>query len=221
MNFHDFLSQGLSLVGSFNPKIALFLFLVCLIGEASAISVPYLFETTWLAVGYQFSKGVLPFLDLMLLVLMAQVGRQGGALALYSFSRSGTTLLEKYKNRFKLGIGGSEAIPLKLFRKINLSSPFSVALGMLLWLRIPLILILGAKRKLKILLAGVLLSGLIYDGTYIILGALVGTTKKLEPIDMLLYFLGTLTVIYGITFAIRRLISTLTNKQKTKASGAA
>jgi membrane-associated protein len=217
MNLAEFFSQGLSLVGTFNPKIVAFLFLLCLIGEAVGLSVPYLLETTWLMVGYQFSARVLPFFDLMLLVLMAQVGRQGGALALYGMSRTGSGLLTKYKNRFKFKTGTNFAL-LRLFRKINLLSPFSVALGRLLWLRIPLTLALGARRKLKVLLLGTVLSSLVYDGTYISVGAIVGTTTKLEPIRILLYFLAGLTVIYIATFAIRRLIGSLAQQRHAKRS---
>ncbi len=168
------------------------------------VSVPYLFETTLLTIGYQFSKGVLPFPDLMLLVLTSLAGRLGGTLALYGLGRSGSTLLMKYKRRFELRTDTSKAIPFKLLSKINLLSPFSVAVGRLLWLRIPLTLVLGAMGKLKILLTAVVLSTVVYDGTYIIFGAIVGTTTVLEPIHAILYFLGGLTLIYGVTFAIRR-----------------
>ncbi|MBI4283475.1 MAG: hypothetical protein HY663_03270 [Chloroflexi bacterium] len=218
MNLQDFLSQGLSLVGTFNLKIALFLFLVNLIGEAVVISIPYLLETTWLAVGYQFSKGVLPFLDLMLLALMAQLGRQGGALALYYLSRSGRSLLIKYQSRFKLKTDLSAALPVKLLHRINILSPFSVALGRLLWLRIPLTLILGAQRKLKVLILGVSLSSLVYDGIYIAFGAIVGTATVLVPTHLVLYSLAGLTVIYGLTFAIRRVIGGLASKRKEVTS---
>ena len=69
MNLADFFSQGLALVGTFNLKIAAFLFLLCFIGEATVFIVPYLFETTWLMVGYQLSKGILSPFDLTLLLL--------------------------------------------------------------------------------------------------------------------------------------------------------
>ena len=218
MNWADFFSQGLNLVGTFNPKIVVFLFLLCLIGEATGFFVPYLLETTWLLVGYQLSARVLPLPDLMLLVLTAQAGRQTGALVLYHIARSGSTLLTKYKNYFKLKIDINDSPPFKLFRKINVLSPFSVALGRLLWLRIPLTLILGAKRKLKVLLLGVSLSSLVYDGIYIALGAIVGTTTALEPIRLVLYFLAGLTVMYGVTFAIRRLIGRLAKRRRLEAS---
>ena len=212
MNLAEFLSQGLSLVGTFNPKIVVFLFLLCLIGEVVGLSVPYLLETTWLLVGYQLSTRVLSLPDLMLLVLTAQAGRQTGALVLYHIGSSGSTLLTKYKNYFKLKIDINDSPPFKLFRKINVLSPFSVALGRLLWLRIPLTLILGTKRKLKVLLLGVSLSSLVYDGIYIALGAIVGTATALEPIRLILYFLVGLTIMYGVTFAIRRLIGSLTHR---------
>ncbi len=191
---------------------------MCLIGEAVGIFVPYLLETTWLIAGYQASKGILLFGDLILLALMAQLGRQGGALALYGFSRSGSALLTKYKNRFKLQMNLSEAAPFMLFRKVNLLSPFSVALGRLLWLRVPLTLVLGVKRKLKVLLIGVALSSLVYDGTYIILGAVLGTTVALEPIRVLPYLLAGVTVVYGISFAIRRLIESFARRREAGAS---
>ena len=203
---------------TFNLKIVAFLFLLCLIGEVTGLFVPYLLETTWLLVGYQLSARVLPPLDLMLLVLTAQAGRQTGALVLYYIGSSGSTLLTKYKNYFKLKIDINDSPPFKLFRKINVLSPFSVALGRLLWLRIPLTLILGAKRKLKALLLGVSLSSLVYDGIYIALGAIVGTTTALAPIRLVLYFLAGLTVIYVVTFAIRRLIGRLAKRRRLEAS---
>lgn len=191
-----------------------FLFLLCLIGEAAGVFVPYLFESTLLLIGYQASKGIMPIWYVLLLALAAQLGRQVGALALYGFSRSGNTLLMKYKDRFKVKTDLSQALPIKLFRKVNLLSPFSVAVGRLLWLRIPLTLVLGAQGRLKVLMWGVALSTLAYDGTYIILGAITGTTVALEPIRILPYFLAGLTVIYGITFAVRRLIGSINRRRE-------
>jgi membrane-associated protein len=212
MNLENFLTQGLYLVGTSDPKILIILFLACFISEVVGISVPYLLETILVVAGYQFSIGVLSFWSLILLVLMAQVGRQSGALTLYAISRSGSTLLIKYVNRLKPK-KGIQTLPLKLFHITDRLSPFSVALGRFLWLRIPLTLILGAQGKLMALMLGVLISSLIYECTYLTLGAVVGTTTALKPLQMLLYSLAGLTVMYGITFAIRQLIGLIRRRQ--------
>lgn len=214
MNWAEFFSQGLTLLGTFNIKIGLFLFLINLIGEATALSVPYLLETTWLLAGYQFSHGVLPFWGLALMVLVAIAGRQLGELILFGVVSSGSTLVTKYMNRLKLKTDVSDATIVRLFRKINLLSPFWVALGRLLWLRIPLTLILGTKRQLRVLMLATVLSSLVYDATYITLGAVVGTTIKLEPWRIFLYFLAGLTVIYLLTFAIRRLLGSFARRKR-------
>jgi membrane-associated protein len=219
MNLTDFFSQGLTLIGPFNFKVIVFLFLLCLIGEAANVFVPYLFETTWLLIGFQFSQRVLSPGYLVLLLLTCIAGRETGVLVLYYISRSGSTLFTKYRDHFIPRMAINNTFPIKLFRKMDiLASPFSVALGRLLWLRIPLTLILGAKRKLKVLLLGVALSSLVYEGIYVTLGAIVGTTTRLEPVRLILYFLAGLTVIYVVTFAIRRLIGRLARHRRLEAS---
>lgn len=235
MNIAEFLAQGLSLVSTFNPKIVVFLFLLCLIGETAGLFVPYLLETTWLLVGYQFSLGVLSLPDLLLIALTAQVGRLVGALILYQISASGSTLLAKYQNYFiryqnyfkriqiyfRMKTQVNDTPFFKLFRNINITSPFAVALGRLLWLRIPLTLILGAQHKLKALILGVSLSTFIYDAIYIALGAIIGTTSVLDPIHLILYSLAGLTAMWGMLFAIRRLVSSLTRRRRLETSSRA
>jgi len=219
MNLTEFFSQGLALVGAFDLRVLVFLFLLCLIGEAVGLFVPYLFEATWLLIGFQFSQRVVSPVYLMLLLLTCIAGREVGVLALYYISRSGSALITKYTDHFMRRVNVNDTMPIKLFRKIDiLASPFSVALGRLLWLRIPLTLILGAKRKLKVLLLGVAISSLIYEGIYLTLGAIVGTTTTLEPFRLILYSLSSLTVIYGVTFTIRRLINILTKRRRAIAA---
>lgn len=213
MNWNDLLSQGLNFVGTVNPHIVIFLFLLCFIGEGVGLAVPYVLEATWLMAGYQLANGVLKFSDLIILVVVTQAGREAGALVLYFFCRKGSTLLEKCKERFKWNTEAIES-PFKFLRKVNLLSPFSVAMGRLLWLRFPLTLILAVKRKLKTLLLGVSLSSLAYDGTYIILGAIVGTTTALKPFNVLLYSLAGLTAIYIIIFAVKCVVSSLNQRRE-------
>ncbi|MBM2825662.1 MAG: putative rane protein [Dehalococcoidales bacterium] len=225
MNLAEFFAQGLTLVSTSNPKIIVFLFLLCLIGETAGLFVPYLLETIWLLVGYQFSVRVLSLPDLLLIALAAQVGRLAGALILYQISASGSTLLAKYQNYFRkyqiffrMKAQVNDTMLFKVFRKINLSSPFAVALGRLLWLRIPLTLILGAQHKLKALILGVSLSTFIYDAIYIAMGAIIGTTTVLDPVHLILYSLAGLTAMYGILFAIRRLVSGLTRRRQLETT---
>ncbi len=232
MNLAEFLAQGLSLVSTSNPKILVFLFLLCLIGETAGLFVPYLLEATWLLGGYQFSVRVLSLPDLLLIALSAQVGRLAGALILYQISASGSTLLVKYQNYFlkyqnffrkyqiffRMKAQVNNTLLFKLFRRINLSSPLAVALGRLLWLRIPLTLILGAQHKLKALILGVSLSTFIYDAIYIALGAIIGTTTVLEPFQLVLYSLVGLTAMGGILFVVRRLMSRLTRRRRLETS---
>lgn len=205
MNIETFLSQGLTLVGTFNPKIAIFLFLLCLIGDAW-MSIPYLLETTWLLAGYQLSKGVLSFYHLLLLILASQIGRQVGSMILFYFGRVVSIPFIKFKDRFNIGPFKDDSMTIRVFRKINISSSFSVAFGKLIGLRIPLALVLGAKRKLATFSLGVLISGLIFDIVYIGLGAVFGTSITLKPTYTIFLFLAILTVIYAITFCIRRFI---------------
>ncbi len=209
MNLEEFFRQTLDLIGTADIRVVLGIFLICLIGEALVVSVPYLLESVWLMAGYQFSVGVLSLPKLLLLVLAGIAGREFGGIVLYCITRSGSGLLTKYWNRIKPK--REDAIVARVARRLNTLSPFSVALGRLLWFRIPLTIILGANRRLKVLVVGILLSSLVYDGVYIGLGATVGTTTSLPPHYVLLYSLAGLTAIYAIVFLVRRLLRPSTN----------
>jgi|WetSurMetagenome_2_1015567.scaffolds.fasta_scaffold01166_3 membrane-associated protein len=202
----DFIIQGLSVVSTFNIEIFIFLFLLCLIGEAFNIFIPYLFETTLLLIGYYFTRHTISVLDITLLLMATELGRLLGAYILYVIGRGGTILLERLMKRLRIKTGINDTWLATLFRRINLLNPFSVAIGRLLWLRIPLTLILSARRDIKTLLLAVTISTLVYDGVYIILGTVVGTTIAQEPIRVLPYMLGGLTVIYLVTFGVRHLL---------------
>jgi len=211
----EFLVQGLSIVSTFSLETFLLLFTLCLVGEAVGITVPYLFETTLILIGCSFSNGTVHFWELVLLLAATEMGRLLGSYFMYLIGRGGTVLLEKWAKRLKLYSGVRDSWLAKLFGRINLLNPFSVAIGRLLWLRIPLTFILSARRDLKTLLLAVAISTLVYDGAYLIIGAVVGTAFALEPIRILPYLIGGLTVIYLITFAVRRLLAWLSRKRRT------
>lgn len=203
MNLEAILLQVLDVTGAFNPKIAIALFVICSVGEFGP-SIPYLLETIWLLTGYQIARGVLPPFDLLLFWLIAQSGRQTGSFALYNVSRFGSPpLMKLHKKYLESRLAGKQIIPSGVLRRLTNLSPFSVALGRLFGLRIPLTLTLGAKRRLPVLSLGVVLSSLAWDGVYLFLGVTVGATVAVRPINMILYSLIGLTVLYVVTFIIR------------------
>jgi membrane protein DedA with SNARE-associated domain len=89
-------------------------------------------------------------------------------------------------------------------RHINLTSPFTIAYGRLFGLRLPLTITLAVKRRPARLLAGVILSSIMWDGLYITVGATVGKTATLNPVQVLLGSVGGLTLLYLVTFLVRR-----------------
>lgn len=207
MSIDSLLQQVYNFSGTLGPKLALALFLLCLVGEFG-LTVPYLLETVWLIAGYQMGIKALSGFEVALLLLTVQVGRQSGAMALYYITRLGSTPLSrlylKYgQTNLAEKISAYQNGPWRMLKKFDLLSPFSVAMGRLLWLRLPLTLALGLKKKMAILTAGVLLSGLAWDGVYIIIGMVAGTTIALQPAQMILYSLAGLTAMYLLMFGAK------------------
>ena len=207
MSLQDIIQQVFSFAGSFNANLLIFLVLICAIGELG-ITIPYLFETVWLLSGFNLSNGTLSVFQVFILWLMAQAGRQGGAVLLYYLSQLGmipfVKLYHKYFPAHRAEkFNETHATPFKLLRKIDLLSPYSVAMARLLWLRVPLTFALGARNKLSVLVLGILLSSVIWDGIYITIGLVVGTKVALEPVQMILYSLGALTLLYFTMFTLK------------------
>ncbi len=206
--FIQFLQQILSFTGSFNIHLVVLLFIICSVGEFS-FSVPYLLETLWLLTGYNLGAGNFSPHEVLLLWLTAQAGRQTGGMVLYLLSRLGSMPLIKLYNRyFEAGVSkklaGNTSPPFRFIRQINYLSPFSIAMGRLFWLRIPITMTLAVKRKPNILSLGIVISSLVWDNVYIGVG-LIGASATLKPLQMVLYSLAGLTTLYGITFAIRHI----------------
>jgi membrane-associated protein len=204
MNLDEFFSQVFSLAGTYSLTLATFLFLICFIGEALAIAVPYALETVWLLAGYQLSKDMMSVPQLLVLLLAAQMGRQTGALVFGKLGRLGITPLKRFLERFKFFSSLSQGTPARMLQRVNLLSPFSVALGRLLWLRVPLTLLLSAQNKFGVLALAVLISGIVWDCSYVLLGSVVGATVKVETFYVILLFIAGLTVLYVIGFIARR-----------------
>jgi membrane protein DedA with SNARE-associated domain len=209
MNLNDLLQQFLNLAGTFNLRLIIFLFLLCSIGEFSVVTlIPYALDTVWILSGYHLSTGAISPLQMFILWSAAQAGRQTGATLLYFVGKVGKVPFARfYRKHFDIDLmtklSPSGGLAAKLIRRIDLLSPFSVALGRLLWLRFPLTLTLGATRHYKVLFLGVLFSSIVWDGIYIFLGV-IGAQVVQTPTQMLLYSLLGLTVFYVIAFIVRR-----------------
>lgn len=204
MHLDQFLSQILQLTANLDPRTAGFLFVICAIGEFG-VSVPYVLESVWLLAGYQLGAGVLSPVHLLGLWLAAQCGRQVGAIALYNISRLGSTPLAKLYQKLKNSRFWPKIhLDSKISNRLHLTSPFSIAYGRLLGLRIPLTIMLAFKKKFMTALAAVLFSSLVFDGIYIILGATVGRAAILKPVQMLFASIAGLTLLYLVTLVVRR-----------------
>jgi membrane-associated protein len=170
------------------------------------VSVPYVLESVWLLAGFQLGTGALSPLHLIGFWLAAQLGRQVGSLGLYSIARMGSSPLAKlYRKCTSSRFWPKVPVNTKAFSRIKITSPFSIGYGRLIGLRLPLTIILAFQRKLKVAMLGVLLSSLVWDAIYIILGATVGRTTALKPYQMLLVSIAGLTVLYLVVFLVRRL----------------
>lgn len=209
MNFSALLQEVLSIAGTFDAKLVIFLFLICSIGEFGLVSIPYLLETIWLSSGYNFSTGVLAPYHLGFLWLVAQIARQTGAIVLFYCGWFGSVPVMKFYQKYikahssgKLAANRSGS--LKFLSEINCLSPYSIAAGRLFGLRVPLSLAVGANRRLSTNVMGILLSSLIWDGIYILLGTFGGRIQ-LKPSQMMLYSLIGLTLLYVVTLTVRHL----------------
>jgi membrane-associated protein len=211
MNLEEITGQILAFAGTFNIWLILTIFLMLSIGEFG-ISIPYVMETIWILAGYHAVVGTLSIPQLIILWLAAAVGRAIGAVALYYLAGLGRGPIMRVYHRFFGNIlsqstpeGVNVSLPVRFFRRINLLSPYSVAFGRLIWLRVPLTLILSMRRELRVLMWAVWISSVVWDATYILIGV-VGGNVQVKPTYIILYSLAGLTVIYGIGFIVRRLL---------------
>lgn len=214
MTISDILSRVLEITTSFNFGIAAMLFVLCAIGE-TVFTLPYILETIWLLAGSQLANGTLPPIDLLLIWLVAQAGRQVGSLGLYySGVLGGVPLVKFYKKYIEPKLPKRKYIPTGLTKFLASPSVFSVALGRLTGLRIPMAFAMGAKQRWSSLALGVLLSSIVWDGTYLAVGSIVGAVLAPKPVYMLLYSLAALTALYLITIAVQFLLQFIRHKKR-------
>jgi hypothetical protein len=203
VSLENALSQIAGFTATLDPRMAILLFLICAIGEFG-FSIPYVLESIWLLAGYQLGADVLSPLQMAGLWLAAQCGRQAGAVALYHVAKFGSIPLVRFYQNKRIARFIPKAVTNSgVIKRINLSSPFSIAFGRLFGLRIPLTLTLAVTKRLRTLLTGVFFSSLVWDVIYISLGVTIGTAAALKPVQMLFVSVAGVTLIYLVTFMVR------------------
>jgi hypothetical protein len=146
MNWSGFLAQALEITSSFNLKIAILLYLLCAIGEIG-FGLPYILETIWLLAGYNLAHHTLSPINLLLIWLVAQAGRQSGSVALYYSGVIGLIPLKKFYKRFiEPRLPKKQYIPAGIAKHLTDPTPFSIGLGRLLGLRVPMALAMSARH---------------------------------------------------------------------------
>ena len=216
MDWQGLLSQAVEITSTFNFRLALILYFLCAIGEVG-VALPYILETVWLLAGYQLAQKQITYQEVVYLWLIAQAGRQTGSITLYYSGMLGMMpLLKLYNKYIKPRLPKRQFIPSSIMKHITSPSPFSIAIARLLGLRIPVALTSSLKRRLYHLVLGVLISSVIWDGIYLIIGSTVGATVVPKPLNMLVYSVGGLTGLYLITIGIRYLIKLRSNRKKAE-----
>ena len=191
----------------FNFQLAIPLLVISLIGEI-LVGIPFFLELVWMQVGINLAKGILSPWGMLGFFAFAQIGRQIGALILYRVAMFGLPALKKLYHWLRLDIlfNKFQAKSGNAINKINLASPFSIAFARMIMMRIPIALALAAKKRPGMLSLGVFISSVIFDGIYISIGVILGVVVHIDSIYMILISIGTLTVIYLITFLVKMLI---------------
>jgi membrane-associated protein len=184
-------------------------------------------ETIWLFSGYNLAAGNITVEHILLFYTVGILGRLAGAIILFYICRFGIApiflryikprlikIIDNFPTLQKLShlvtshyikstiSGVNESRPLHLFgRKFNLS-PLTVAMGRFLWMRLPITIILSARKQRTVLILGVAIFSVVWDGAYIIFGIL-GGKGGLAPIQMFLYPLSAMALISVLLYSFR------------------
>jgi membrane protein DedA with SNARE-associated domain len=207
MDLEGLLQNIVQLTATFNLQLAIPLCIISLIGEIW-VSVPLLLELVWLNVGINLGKGLLSPWHMLGFFAASQVGRQIGALVLYRIAMFGLPALNKFYHWLRLDVlfNKFQTKSGNAVNRINLASPFSIAFARLMAMRIPIAIVLAAKKRPGMLSLGVLISSVIFDGIYISIGAIFGRVLDIPSVYMVLISVGLLAMIYLITFLVKMLL---------------
>jgi len=182
---------------SFESAIVGGMFIIVSLGEIN-VQIPLLMESIWLLVGFQSLVNSTALLNTALMFLAAQAGRQISMLALYYF----LPVISKPLSKLLTKLGRFNRFDRRHFNPDHFDarylSSLPATLGMLTWLSMPLKLLLIWQRRLKPLLVGTLFSGMVFDGIYLLAGAVFRTTSPNNivylPAVFLAVFLGFMFV---------------------------
>ena len=208
-------NQIVSFTGIFNIWLILSVFLLFVFNEFG-LFIPYLVETVWLMIGYHTFGGSISAFHVILLWIIAILGRTTGVIIFYRLIRlSSPWITMLYHRHFNTDltskIKNNNILRLRILKRINIFSPYTVAFGRLIGLKIPFSITLSLHKRIKNMILALILSSIIHDSIYICLGV-VGSTIKLPSILIILYSLLALAIIYGVSFIIRFLLRTPENK---------
>lgn len=200
----------LALAGAFSSWLVISIFILLVLNEFGFF-IPCLLETVWILTGYNLHFNNISLYQAIILVMTSMTGRIVGSYLLFRLSglNSGW-ILRVYQHWFKPtltdSVMKSNSFTARLLRKTNLLSPYPVAFGRLLWLKIPLTMTLGIRNNLKALIFGVMLSSFISDTTIITIGYISGSAN-LDPLQAVIYSMVGLFGVYGFVFLVRKLVA--------------
>ena len=196
--FHQLLST-LDITGGFNVRVGVGMLALSMLGEVYVL-IPLLMESVWLVVGYQAGThtSLMSVCNLVSTFLIVQTGRQIMMSAVYFlFPVINKPLSKLYQKRVQANTYYKRYIEKyqqnEYLSELRFFSIGSSVLGMLTPLNTPLKFLLVIKRKLKTLLIATLLSGMIFDTVFIVLGAVFHVTTlnvTYLPLFLLVGFLA-------------------------------
>ena len=199
------LNGYIALVSGTHPLLWLIIFALCLVGESVGLSLPYILETTWLMAGFLLGSHQISLLTVLPMLLAAIFGRLAGMTIFYVLVGAGSTWFFRRFPNMKTRLDDST-----FSQKLNSrhwTVPLWIALGRLLWMRIPISIVMTLSRRYWALSIGLVISALVFELTYVIIGLKVGNSVNLSPIQLVPYLLIGVTISFGVGFGAHRLWS--------------